>query len=109
MQYTAEQGPLAITTCSPHGLQVGDTIRLIDDAGTQDLEVLSVRDAHTFTVAPDRAAEPVFVFAMLNVSATQELAKQVAYLQSHIATLEDEMALLKAKLAHTTGVGTPQG
>ena len=39
--------------------------------------------------------------AMLNVSATQELAKRVDVHQSQIAKLEDENASLRTKLADT--------
>ncbi|MBI1930724.1 tail fiber domain-containing protein [Candidatus Poribacteria bacterium] len=112
--YDAEHKRLNITTAKAHSLVVGDTVRLIDEAGERKVEVLAVADEHTFTVESEKALEKVFVYgvqvddflaldydaiAMLNVSATQELAKRVDAQQSRIQELESENVALKERLA----------
>nr|VFK77820.1 MAG: Chaperone of endosialidase [Candidatus Kentron sp. SD] len=101
---------LAITLKKDHGLAIGDTVRLMDGEEIRDLEVLDVPHGKRFMVESDTAPEKVFVYgslvddfltidydaiAMLNVSATQELARRCADQEARIEKLEGEVAWLK--------------
>ena len=108
-------GQTLVTVPAAHHLQVGDKVRLMGEAnGKVETTVLALRGANTFAVALPRAETKLFVFgpevtdlrtvdyealAMLNVSATQELARQVAALQT-------ENAGLKASLADKASAST---
>ncbi|MCX8496220.1 MAG: tail fiber domain-containing protein [Akkermansiaceae bacterium] len=85
-------------------LKVGERVRLISRKGEEIHEVLEVRP-DAFRTSHRGANEPVFVYgrevkdfrsvdydalAMLNVSATQELAKQVKEKDAKIQALQDE-------------------
>lgn len=94
-------------------LKKGERVRLIADKTTGIYEVLEVRDG-AFRTAFLPEGEKVFVYgrevndfrtvdydaiAMLNVSATQELAKQLAAKEATIAALEAKLAAFGDKLA----------
>lgn len=107
-------GLLRIFTEKEHGFAAADTVRLIFDEGYEERVVRQVVDAHTFAVDCEEAVERVFVWgkkvddfltvdyeaiAMLNVSATQELARQMADLSARTEALAQENAQLKAQVA----------
>ena len=111
--YNAERKHLTITTENAHGFTVGETVRLIDEKGNLEIEVLTVVDEHTFTVARDSAQEKVFIYGKrvddflildydaitaLNVSATQEMAKRIEAQQTRIEKLESENEALKKRV-----------
>jgi len=96
-------------------LKVGERVRLILRKGEEIHEVLEVRP-DAFRTSHRGANEPVFVYgrevkdfrsvdydalAMLNVSATQELAKQLKEKDAKIQALQDESAALRRELATT--------
>lgn len=105
---------MTVTTAKAHGFAVGDRVRIIDETDEHEIEVLDVADPHTFTVRSDNAQEKVFVYgkkiddfltlaydaiAMLNVSATQELAKRVEALKAENISLKAENAEMKKQMA----------
>ncbi|MFT6865689.1 MAG: hypothetical protein ACJA08_000512 [Cyclobacteriaceae bacterium] len=99
-----------------HGLIEGDVVKIFLESGEKEVEVLSIVNDHTFSIQSDISIENIFVYgkqvkdfhtidydaiAMLNVSATQELAKQVAALQKENEALKkklEKIDLLEAKL-----------
>nr|VFJ55646.1 MAG: hypothetical protein BECKDK2373C_GA0170839_104932 [Candidatus Kentron sp. DK] len=96
-----------------HGLAIGDTVRLMDDKEIHELEVIEVPDERRFTVA-GKVADKVFVYgkrvddfltldydaiAMLNVSATQELARRFAEQSARLHRLEEEVSALREGLS----------
>nr|VFJ43044.1 MAG: Chaperone of endosialidase [Candidatus Kentron sp. DK] len=96
-----------------HGLIAGDTVRLMDDKEIHELEVIEVPDERRFTVA-GKVADKVFVYgkrvddfltldydaiAMLNVSATQELARRFAEQSARLHRLEEEVSALREGLS----------
>ena len=113
--HDAGRGELTVTTAKEHGFAVGDTMRvLLDEGGWQEMPILAVADARTFTVPADAPADKVFVFGkkvhdflsidyeaigMLNVSATQELARQVESLRAENATLQEKIRKVTAENA----------
>lgn len=112
--YDPESKRLTVTTAKAHGFAVGDRVRIIDETDEHEIEVLDVADPHTFTVRSDNAQEKVFVYgkkiddfltlaydaiAMLNVSATQELAKRVEALKAENISLKAENAEMKKQMA----------
>jgi uncharacterized small protein (DUF1192 family) len=105
-KYNKKNQKLKITTKKKHNFKIQDNIRIIDDKGAKEVKVIEVFDENTFAIHSDKEIEKVFVYgkqvndflsidydaiSMLNVSATQELAKR-------IKVLESENAELKAKL-----------
>lgn len=91
-----------------HTLQTGDKVRLIFEQGKEELEVTE-STAAGFRVAMDKTGD-VFVYgrevsdfhivdyeaiAMLNVSATQELSRQVQTLQAENAALQQQNEQLR--------------
>ncbi len=93
-------------------LKQGERVRLIDDKTTEVLEVLEVQPGK-FRTAFKPAAAKVFVYgrevndfrsvdyeaiAMLNVSATQELARKLETKDAEVKALQEENAKLKAQL-----------
>ncbi|RYY17182.1 MAG: hypothetical protein EOO36_10085 [Cytophagaceae bacterium] len=108
-------GQTSVQLAAAHHLRVGDRVRLIGERnGTVEATVLAVGDAQSFSVALPAPETKLFVFgpevsdlrtvdyealAMLNVSATQELARQVEALAGQNAQLTSENASLNARLA----------
>ena len=94
-----------------HSLKKGDKVKLIFDESTEELLVLESVDTK-FKVASKNNGN-VFVYgrevddfhivdydaiSMLNVSATQELSKQIDILKAQYKTLEEENTILRSKL-----------
>ena len=92
-------------------LQVGERVRLIGEKEEGIYEVLEIDDG-MFRTAFQPATDKIFVFgrevndfrtvdyeaiAMLNVSATQELARKVEAKDAEIAHLNTKLAALEAK------------
>ncbi len=96
-------------------LKVGDKVRLIGEKEEGIHEVLEVRgDGSAFRTDFKPASGKVFVYgrqvndfmsvdyeaiAMLNVSATQELARQNAQMKAQIQALQDQITSLKVQTA----------
>lgn len=121
IQHNAEEKKLLVSLGKAHDFKVGDRVDLFtEDAPMKNVEVTAVPSEHEFTVACDKTPKSIFVYgkyvndfravdydaiAMLNVSATQELARQVEALkasEARIAELEEKtsrLALLEAKAA----------
>jgi FtsZ-binding cell division protein ZapB len=104
------------TMPKPHGLSSGDRVLIITEKDpNKDYEVLSVPHANAFTVKDwtgDAPAENTFVYGRvvkdfrrvdydkihtLNVSATQELARQVEALRKENAALKSDLDSLRAE------------
>ena len=118
----ASAGQSVVTLVAPHNLKVGDKVKLMGEKnGTVETTVLAVSSLRSFAVALPQAETRLFVFgpevkdlrtvdyeaiAMLNVSATQELAKQVEALQAANAQLTAANAQLQASLADKATAST---
>jgi hypothetical protein len=112
-----DNGMLTVTTTKAHDFAAGNEIDLVTPEGRlSNIKVTSVKDAHTFTVAAEKAPSNVFVYgkyvddfksvdydalSMLNISATQELYRQVQELQKENAALKAENGALRTQ---STGV-----
>jgi hypothetical protein len=111
------QNAYTIILAKTHGLKEGETIRLITDKNPELSVVAHVVNDTTFTVTTkEPLGDKVFVYgkqcldlkgvdydaiAMLNVSATQELAKKVDALEAENAKLKSHTNRL-ATLEHRT-------
>src|SRR5260221_4312834 len=100
------QNAYTISLAKTHGLKEGETVRLITEKNPELNVVAHVVDDNTFTVTTKEAlGDKVFVYgkecldlkgvdydaiAMLNVSATQELAKKVEALEAENAKLKGD-------------------
>lgn len=116
VKYDSETGELTIRIDKAHEFEVGTITRLISENESLELNVLKVPDENTFVVKSDQAYDKIFVhgkkvndfrsvdydaISMLNVSATQELAKQVKALKLENEALRkklEKIDLLEAKL-----------
>jgi hypothetical protein len=112
------QNTYTIRLAKTHGVKEGETVRLITEKNPELSVVANVVDDKTFTVTTQEAlGDEVFVYgkqcmdlrsvdydaiAMLNVSATQELAKKVEALEAENARLKAESARLTALEAQNT-------
>lgn len=109
-------GRVTVTTAKAHELTAAaGKMRLYTTTNVDVNADVTVVDAHTFSFASDNAYEDgLFVYgkfvddflsvdydaiAMLNVSATQELARQVAELQKQNAALQTQVGGLQTKTA----------
>jgi len=113
VSYTPERS-LVVDLDVPHGLQAGEKVRLIGEKGSVDLPVAAVPDTMRFVVADyPRPESKVFVFGTqvsdfrvvdydalttLNISATQELHRQMEALKAEKDAMKQENAELKARL-----------
>ena len=104
VEHDAGTGMLRVTTRKEHGFAVGDIVDLFgDSAEMKGVEVKSVASPHQFAVASQKGFKSLFVYgkqvkdfrsvdyeaiAMLNVSATQELARQSVAMQERVSQLE---------------------
>jgi hypothetical protein len=105
---------LKVTLTDSKDIKVGDKIRFYTDSAVHEEKILSVSD-NTFTVAYSgkQPGKKVFVYgtevsdflsvdydaiSMLNVSATQELSKQLADAQAQIKQLKAEKEQMKNTL-----------
>ncbi|MCB0647837.1 MAG: tail fiber domain-containing protein [Saprospiraceae bacterium] len=93
-------GQISISLTKKHELIAGDEVRIINEKGIETLvKVLSTDQKNTFTVSSNNTPEKLFVYgkmvddfhivdydaiAMLNVSATQELSKEVERLKKEL-------------------------
>ncbi len=117
--YDATAQKLTVTTSKPHDFKAGDKIDLYTDrTDLKDIAVEAILSDRQFTVACAQEPAKLFVYgkyvtdyhgvdydavAMLNVSATQELAKQVETLQTANAALQTTNAALQAQLRTVIG------
>lgn len=108
-------GVLTVTTTKAHDFATGNEIDLVTPEGRlSNIKVMSVKDAHTFTVAAEKAPSNVFVYgkyvddfksvdydalSMLNISATQEMYRQIQQLQQENAALRNENGALRTQSA----------
>ncbi len=116
---TFANGYLTVTTAKPHGLPAtGGRMRFYTPANESLDPDVTVVDAHTVRFASEDAhASGLFVYgkyvddfrsvdydaiAMLNVSATQELARQVAALEAQNAALQARTATAETVAAAAT-------
>lgn len=113
LEFDAANGTLRITTAKEHGFKQGDKVDIYaDKTPHKEIEVNEVNSPHQFTVKCDKPAEKVFVYgkqvkdfrtvdydaiAMLNVSATQELARRLESKDAEITSLKKQLAELGAK------------
>lgn len=102
-----------IITTKAHDFATGDVVKLIVENAGEKIVDVTVIDSHTFSVN-QAFNDKVFVYgkqvndlhnvdydaiSMLNVSATQELAKQVDALKAENASLKNSMSEMAAKVA----------
>lgn len=108
-------GKMTISLAKNHEFAVGDEVKLMLPTGDEkQATVLAVADANTFVVdwTDGAAAEKVFVYGKkvhdfrvvdydriftLNVSATQELARQLEELKKENAVLRSELGSVKTE------------
>ncbi len=113
IKYDEVTQELTIKTAKEHGFEVGDIVKVITSKETLETEVLQVKNSKSFVISSTKPEKQVFVYgkyvddfrsvdyeaiSMLNVSATQELAKRTEDQEKRIAKLEKENAKLKAQL-----------
>ena len=108
-------GKLTVTTQKAHGFVKDDDIMLKTPSSSLDrVKVLEVIDAHTFCVETTEKPEKLFVYgkyaedvltvdydaiSMLNISATQELARRVKVLEQAAKQPSREAISLDARLS----------
>jgi|GEM_PF-2402130 len=112
-EFNASTHKSTITVDKVIDFQIGDLVKLITDKGEVSKEVVTINNEYEFVVSSDVEMKKVFVFgkkvddfrtvdydaiSMLNVSATQELARQLEKQQQLIADLKAENESLKDKL-----------
>jgi hypothetical protein len=117
VNHHAGRGELVLTLDKNHDLTEGDSVDLFSKGKEmKEFNVTRVLNEKTFAVASEQSLEEVFVYgkyvndfrsvdydaiAMLNVSATQELARQAEELESRVRDLEARerrLALLEENL-----------
>ena len=106
---------LSITLPKEHGLQPGEALRLELSTGSRFCQVAAVTDSNTFIVADWKEALPEWIFVYgkqvddlhqvdydrihtLNVSATQELIRQVEAAESDAKAIRQETSAVKSKM-----------
>ncbi|PRY19621.1 hypothetical protein CLV58_1691, partial [Spirosoma oryzae] len=105
-----ENGTVRITLNKAHGLQKGDEIKLVTETEQEVLVTVTSVTEKSFTVSgladtqaryfvygkkvPDFRVVDYDALSMLNVSATQELSKQLQYANARIAQLTAQVAEL---------------
>jgi hypothetical protein len=114
------QNAYTIILAKTHGLKEGETIRLITEKNSELSVVAHVVNDTTFTVTTkEPLGDKVFVYgkqcldlkgvdydaiAMLNVSATQELAKKSAVQEAKITEQDARIKALEAENAKLTAI-----
>ena len=112
--FDATAKTLKIHVAKDHTLKKGDKVQWIDENGERHYsDVKEAQDTKTFSVSADKQPAKVFVFgkgvsdfrsvdydaiSMLNVSATQELARQLKDAQAQIEKLKSEKDQLNSTL-----------
>jgi hypothetical protein len=107
----SRDGNMTISLGKNHGFVVGDEVKLILEKGVKEVIVTTVPSETSFVVALDvPATEKAFVYGKkvqdfravdydrihtLNVSATQELARQVEQLKLDLSAAKEENAALR--------------
>jgi hypothetical protein len=101
-----------ITTTKPHDFKTGDLVKLIVEKVGEKQLTITVLDEHTFSIA-EAIEDKIFVYgkhvddlltvdydalSMLNVSATQELSKQIELLKAENAKLKTENSNYESRL-----------
>jgi hypothetical protein len=116
IEFVAARKELRVTVGKAHDLKVGDSVDIAtDETPVEEMKVTEVSSEREFTVSCEKAPKSIFVYgkyvsdfravdydaiAMLNVSATQELARQVDALrasEARNAELAKRVAELEAK------------
>jgi len=104
LEHDVQAKSLKVTTKKAHDFKAGDQVDLMMDASPMTtVEVKAVITPHQFVVAAEKPAKTMFVYgkqvkdfrsvdytaiSMLNVSATQELARQNEALKKRVSELE---------------------
>ncbi|MBL0138244.1 MAG: hypothetical protein IPP86_06900 [Bacteroidetes bacterium] len=112
---TNVNGNLQVTMAKPHDLVKGDQVKWIDPTGTTHYnQVSAVLSEESFELDAKENVSQAFIYgkevsdfrtvdydaiAMLNVSATQELARQIVILQAENEKLHAENSLFKSDIA----------
>ncbi|PHN02565.1 tail fiber domain-containing protein [Flavilitoribacter nigricans] len=115
LDFRENENLLTITLSQPHRLQVGDHLKCFDEKGQELLlEVSAVPNDKAVAFQTDQHPTRLFVYgkqvddfhivdydaiSMLNVSATQELARRLAASEQSATQLRAEVEALKAKLS----------
>lgn len=106
---------MAVTMSIEHGLQQGDAVRLELSTGPRFCQVAAVADPNTFVLADWKEDLPEWIFVYgkqvhdlyqvdydrmhtLNVSATQELIRQVEAAESDTKAIRQETGAAKTKM-----------
>jgi hypothetical protein len=112
--FNAGDSTATVTLSKPHGLVVGDVVRVYDDAGLKELGVVSVSGPVQFTVSGANATSRLFVYGkrvndflavdydrvfVTGLAAIQELSAEVKEKDARIADLEQRLAALEKLLA----------
>ena len=117
VHYDNARSELHVVMDKPHALAVGDSIDMLaGKTRLKEKKVIQITDKNTFVVSGAESYDDIFVIgkyvndiltvdydaiAMLNVSATQELARQAEELESRVRDLEARerrVALLEENL-----------
>jgi hypothetical protein len=115
----SDRAILEIHSDSDLDLKIGDRVKLFNEKGEADFAIVLTADKHAFTARLKRIhdGEKVFIYgrqvddlrivdydaiSMLNVSATQELAKKAVAQDARIAALEAENTKLKVQAHELT-------
>jgi len=115
----SDKGILEIHSDSDLDLKIGDRVKLFNEKGEADFAIVLTASKHAFTARLKRIhdGEKVFIYgrqvddlrivdydaiSMLNVSATQELAKKAVAQDARIAALEAENRKLKVQAHELT-------
>jgi len=111
--FNAADSTATVTLSKPHGLVVGDVVRVYDDAGLKELGVVSVSGPVQFTVSGAQATSRLFVYGkrvndflavdydrvfVTGLAAIQELSSEVKEKDARIADLEKRLAALEKLL-----------
>lgn len=114
-------GLFEIQLDAPHGLPAGTKVKLVHPSGNAEFSTVEASGETTFTAKLNSAQDgsEVFVYgrrvddlrtvdydalSMLNISATQELAKKVAALEAENAKLKADNAALSAAVSDVTAL-----
>ncbi|MEK7257914.1 MAG: tail fiber domain-containing protein [Bacteroidota bacterium] len=114
LDFQENEKRLTVTLPRPHGLSPGDRIKCLDEKGAELFaEVLTAPTENSLTFSPERQPARLFVYgkqvndfhvvdydaiSMLNVSATQELARRVEQLQWENAALRNSLESMESRL-----------